>query len=114
MVPPGAGLRCLRCGAPVERQGRYRTDDGRGRFWCSHCAKIWWLSPPADEVPRVATWDATYGVDLTEEHFQAVVEADLRRFGYHTPTRHYQKPAEPPATIWLEAGLPVVEGGPAD
>jgi hypothetical protein len=67
------------------------------------------MSPPTDEVPRAATWDAAYGEELSEEHFQAVVEADLRRFGYHAPPRQYRTPAKPPAAIWNRARLPPIE-----
>lgn len=153
---------CPDCGATSARLGSFTLDDGRGRFQCPRCDRVFWSlpgqigGPPSspvavkacprcggpvhiaeDNAPGFVTflcdddvrcrwaetrcvakstssrraeaslWADPYG-DIDDDHYQAVVDADIARHGFYVPTRQYAEPSESVEAIWQRAGLPVL------
>jgi|GEM_PF-6541947 len=99
-----AAPKCPRCGSPGIRQGELLID-GKARYDCSRCGRLWYAEP-ADGVYDLveSAWYDAYP-DITEPHYQAVVNADIQAHGYYTPSRRYREPAEDAVSVWINRGL---------
>jgi hypothetical protein len=102
---------CPLCGSSGERLGSITLEDGRGRYACRSCG-VYWAHPLEDvgDVEHMADWWGDYDRPLSDERYQAVVDADLARFGEYNNARHYHSPAESFAAIWQKVERRTIGG----